>query len=359
MVRYGELEIRVSTGTTADLLGAGCAGCCGVYSAHHGGTQCHEQQVWIRLPATGGGLQVARVFEQPMAFRDHPTQPARPENRYSNRRQQERCRCRHDHRQGVPDRASSGHQVGIPTEPVANRQTVGTKDLVPELRRIIGRGLPASREAAGEVLINLRNIVARSTHPDDVYGRLDSLNETIECLLLGVDDEGLGQAARILFGVADGSKGTTLTVRRRQCAVYLQYDFDHFRKHVERRILDLVAEQIHRDLVQYRSRLGREVTAYETSRPTPPLTTKEITREEELLSRIWQHLYQVRAERIAVRLAEDDDTRRHHREIEEAAALRMNTLADEYVQTYGKTYISDGKLDYAIEGLERLVVWRV
>jgi hypothetical protein len=212
---------------------------------------------------------------------------------------------------------------------------------------------------AGEVLPNLLSIVARATHPDDVFGRLDSLNETLERLVTDLDRERLGQPARILFGIADGSRGTTLTVRRRQCAVFLQYDLDHFRKRVEGQILNLVAERLHRDLVSYRSRRRREVTGYETSRPVPLLTNNDLTREEELVSRIWRYLYEVRAERIAYRLAEDDDTRRHHRELEETAALRMNTLATEYAQTYARKYISDGKLEYALEGLEKLVVWRV
>lgn len=259
----------------------------------------------------------------------------------------------------APDRGQTGHEVGIPTEQASGRRTVGTGDLVAELRRVVRRGLPATRTTAGSLLPHLRSVVGRAVHPDDEFGRLDSLNETLERLVREMEDERLGQAARILFGVADGSRGTTLTVRRRQCAAHLEYDFDHFRKRVETRILELVAEQLHRDLVRYRSRLRREVTAYETSRPSPNLLPEDITREEELISRIWQTLYQVRAEHIAVLLAEDEGTKLEHRKIEEAAALRLNTLAAEYVETYGRKYISEGKLDYAVEGLERLVVWRV
>lgn len=259
----------------------------------------------------------------------------------------------------APDRCQTGHEVGIPTEQLANRRTANTGDLVVELRRVIRKGLPATLASAGNLLPHLRNVVGRAVHPDDKFGRLDSLNETLERLVGEIDDERLGQAARMLFGVADGSRGTTLTVRRRQCSAYLEYDFDHFRKRVETRILELVAEQLHRDLVRYRSRLRREVTAYETSRPSPNLLPEDINREEELVSRIWQTLYQVRAEHIAFVLAEDEGTRLEHREIEEAAALRLNTFALEYVDTYGRKYISEGKLDYAVEGLERLVVWRV
>lgn len=34
--------------------------------------------------------------------------------------------------------------------------------------------------------------------------------------------------------------------------------------------------------------------------------------------------------------------------MEERAALRLSELADRYVETFGKEYISDGQLDYAV-----------
>lgn len=249
--------------------------------------------------------------------------------------------------------------MGTTTEAVQGRVTVSVRALVPELRRVIRRGLPATVKAAGDVLPHLRNVVARAAQPDDVYGRLDALNSTLKRVLTEMDDDHLGGVARVLFGVTERSRGTTLTARRQQCAALLTYDYDHFRKHVETRILEAVSEALYRDLIRYRSRLRRPVTAYETSRPAPQLLDEDITREEEHLCRIWQHLYQVRAERIAVHLAASDEERLPHREAEERAALRLNELAHEYVDTYGREYISDGQLDYAVLGLEKLVVWRV
>lgn len=259
----------------------------------------------------------------------------------------------------APARWQTGHPVGTVTEADRNRVVVSLDDLARELRRVIRRGLPADLKAAGEVLPHLRNVVARATHPDDIFGRLDALNRTLERLLLELDDEDLGPATRILFGLADGSRGTTLTVRRQRCAALLDYDLDHFRKRIEGRVLQAVAQALHRDLVRYRSRLRRPVTAYETTRPVPHLTAQDLTREEELICRIWQQLYEVRAERIAVHLATGDEERLRHREVEERAALRLNELAHQYVEIYGKEYISDGQLDYAVQGLEKLVVWRV
>lgn len=248
--------------------------------------------------------------------------------------------------------------MGTVTEADRRKVTLSMDDLARELRRVIRRGLPTDLKAGGEVLIHLRSVVARATHPDDTFGRLDALNRTLTDVVRNLDDEHLGDAARILFGVADGSRGTNLTVRRQRCAALLQYDYDHFRKRVELRVLEAVAEGLYRDLVRYRSRLRRPVTAYETSRPTPQLTDQDITREEELVCRIWQQLYQVRAERIAIHLAATDEERRCHRQAEERAGLRLSELADRYVASYGKQYISDGQLDYAVQGLEKLVVWR-
>ena len=249
--------------------------------------------------------------------------------------------------------------MGTETEHATQRNTLKPEDIVRDLRRVIRRGLPVRDETTAGHLAHLRSVVARATHPDDIYGRIDSLNQTLERLVGDMSDQHLGPPARILFGIADGTNGTTLTVRREKCAALLEYDPDHFRKRVENQILLAVAEQLHRDLVRYRARLRRPVTAYETSRPVPTLARDDVTREEELVSRIWQHLYEVRAERIATLLTAGEAEQLAHREREEAAALRLGELVDTYVETYGRQFISDGKLDYAVQGLEKLVVWKV
>jgi hypothetical protein len=259
----------------------------------------------------------------------------------------------------APDRWQSGHEVGI--EPATTqRVVVSTDDLAGHLRRVIRRGLPADRRSIGEVLPHLRNVVARATHPDDLLSRIDAANDLIVRMVEEVDDAGtFGRAVGVLFGTAEGTRQTTLTVRRQHCAALLDYDFDHFRKRVERRMLDVVAEALHRDLISYRSRVRRATTAVEVARPTPTLTPAELTREDELLSRIWQHLYELRAERIALALAGDPDDRRHHEDQVERVAKHLRELTDRYVETYGRQLIPNGQLDYNIDGLEKLVVWRV
>ncbi len=186
--------------------------------------------------------------------------------------------------------------------------------------------------------------------------RLDSFNQTMERLLVDMGDDGLGPAARILFATAPGMAGTTLTTRRQHCANLLDYDFDHFRKHVETRILLRMAEELHRDLVRYRSRYGAAPPLTETS--PPPRSLPRGLHTGRTTSPASGPTYPVRAERIAVRLAETDEDRERHRQPQEEAGLRLQGLIDEYVLTYGRAEFPIGDLSYSVEGLEKLIVWR-
>jgi hypothetical protein len=237
------------------------------------------------------------------------------------------------------------------------RETISLEKVTVELRRVVRRGLPANRQSVGELLPHVTNVVARAIHPDDFFSRLDAFNELLTQLLNDLSEHDLGEAPRILFGVSDGFRGTKLTTRREHCANLLGYDFDHFRKRVETRILDTVTEAFYRDLLRYRSRVRRTTTAFETGRPTPALRDVDISQEEELVSRIWQRLYEVRAERIAGRLTERAVAQKH-RQKADRAARHLQTLVDQYVDTYGRKFIPNGELEYAVEGLEKLVVWR-
>jgi hypothetical protein len=95
--------------------------------------------------------------------------------------------------------------------------TVTPAGLADELRRVLKGGWPLTVETAGEVLPNLRSVVARSVHPDEPVSRLDALNELLARALNGLgsfDDHRC--VAPILFGVAEGFRGATLTVRNSQ-----------------------------------------------------------------------------------------------------------------------------------------------
>jgi hypothetical protein len=236
--------------------------------------------------------------------------------------------------------------------------TISLDTCAKELRGVVRHGLPVDRRTAGELLPHLRNVVARADHPDDPFSRVDAFNKLIIRLLTDLEDEPLAEAARILFAIADDTKGTNLTVRRQKCAELLQYDVDHFRKRVEAKIMAKMAEAFYRDLLRYKARTRTWATAYEVGRPRPPLDDEDISREEELISRIWQVLYELRAERIASELADSEVQAEMHRQMADLAAALLREHCARYVADYGSRFIPNGELEYTIEGLEKLVVWQ-
>ena len=142
----------------------------------------------------------------------------------------------------------SGHRVGIaamseqPATRVAGatRQTivdvaghappklkVSPDDITVELKRIVRKGLPIDLPRAGMVLPNLRSVVARSIHPDDLVSRLDALNQLLVRFLADLGDDETGHAMRVLFAIAKGSKGTNLMQRRAGAAAAIGKDPDH------------------------------------------------------------------------------------------------------------------------------------
>lgn len=248
-----------------------------------------------------------------------------------------------------------------PTQPL-DHTAVTQKQLAEELARLVRQGLPATETSAGAVLPNLKSVFARAVHPGQALSRLDALNALLPKLVGKLSDETYREAVRVLFGLAAGTRGTTLTARRRQAAATLGYNVDHFRSRVETDVVRALAEEVQRDLLRYGSRVKRAVESLEPTGDTPRLDAGHLTAEEELVSRIWQHVYGLRAEVIAhLRLAEHagyEGQAEDHRQaaLRQEAALRE--LVREYTQTYGEALIRHGEVEYAVEGLERLVGWR-
>src|SRR2546421_3843825 len=146
-----------------------------------------------------------------------------------------------------------------------------------ELRRLLRAGLPAGQAAAGEVLPNLRSVLARAVHPDVLLSRLDALNELLPRLIDQVQDETYAEAVRILFGLAAGTRRSSLTERRRRAAALLGYQVDHFRTRIEPEMLRAVAEVMQRDLLRYKSRVKRAVETLEPTGDTPKLGPEHLT----------------------------------------------------------------------------------
>ncbi len=81
-------------------------------------------------------------------------------------------------------------------------------ELVEALRPIVRRGLPVTPEVADDRLLALRGVWARSIDPDDRLYRVRGLDRLLREVLTDYpNDEGLGEAARTLFGLTEGVVG--------------------------------------------------------------------------------------------------------------------------------------------------------
>jgi hypothetical protein len=239
--------------------------------------------------------------------------------------------------------------------------SVTTDELVEWLRPILAKGLPVKERAAGP-LAQLRSVYARAVIPGEPRSRLQALNELLPRLIASLHDARFREATQILFGLAPGTRGTTLTARRRQAAAVLDYHVEHVRQRKEVELLEAVAVALHDDLLRYQSRVKRAVESEEPTGDTPQLGPEHLTHEEELVSRIWQHVYGLRAELIAVaRLSEQEEFERQvedHRQAARREEEALRNLLKEYAETYGDQLIQHGEAEFAAEAIERLVGWR-
>jgi hypothetical protein len=239
---------------------------------------------------------------------------------------------------------------------------VDAEGLAQALRRVVRYGLPLSTRAADDVLPSLRSVIARSIHPYDLASRVEALNRLLVSLIFELDDENSGGALAILFAIAEGTRGTTLQSRRDKAAGLLNYDSTHFRKRVEPRLIGELAEAMYADLLRYKRRVRRAVQAEEATGDTPTISAMDFTHEEELISRIWEHVYGLRAELIAAGRLQYEVSYHSQAEDHRQAATRtvevLRNLIAEYTDTYGTTLIQHGEAEYSIDALARLAGWQ-
>ena len=244
-----------------------------------------------------------------------------------------------------------------PTTPIASTTT---EQLATALRSVIADGLPCDGESAG-LLMQLRSIYARAVVPSDSRSRLQALNELLPRLIARLDDARYREATQILFGLAPGTRGTSLTARRRQAASILDYSAAHFRTGIEADVVHAVAVAVHDDLLRYQSRVKRASESMEPTGDTPALGPEHISAEEELISRIWRYVYGLRAELIAALRLSEQEGFEAQAEDHRQAALReqaeLRSLIAEYTEAYGKELIRHGETEFAVEALERLAGW--
>lgn len=249
----------------------------------------------------------------------------------------------------------------MPRQPLNSEPEV----LRTELRRLLRAGFPITDTSAGDVLPEQRVVIAHAQHPDERASRIAALDRVIRQLLTGLGRSPRSQAARVLFGAARGTRGTTLSFRRLEAAHLLERHEDHVRKHIEPKILDELAFALHQENLRYTPTTATsrpEIAAHED---TPVLTDDAYTEQEELLCRVWSAVYGYRAEIIAIQRRlneaqaeerEPDPDLQEHIDTGTWQLARLLTFVADYLDHYGE-HILHGDTPYNIEGLVALAGW--
>lgn len=233
-------------------------------------------------------------------------------------------------------------------------------ELVEALAIVAADGLPILEAATAGVLINLKSVYARSVVPAEPMSRLHALNELLPRLIAGLSDSNYREGVQILLALAPGTRGTNLTGRRRQCADLMGYNPSYFRGQIETKLLRAVAMALHEDLLRYQSRTKRATSGLEPTGQTPTLGPEHINHEEELISRIWQHVYGLRAETIAsIRLEDAGQSAlaEDHRQEAHLLGDTLTRLLNEYVETYGSALLRHGDVELSLGSIRRLSGW--
>lgn len=245
-------------------------------------------------------------------------------------------------------------------------------ELVKALKPVLRNGLPLDPDLDDARLLGLRSVVARAIEPDERLSRVKALDGLLQRLLAYYPDDVLSEAARVLFGLAPGSRGKTLTDRREQAARETGYEAVHFRKRIEPKILKQLAWQLHQDAQTYVPRGGDAPPALEVSGDTPyiaagDVSAKEQAEHEELLSQLWAHVYALRAvilrvERLKNWPYDETEPELSRQKLEQALAHRKKQI--EFVRLYIKRYIAaygqrvtHGETEFNADALLRLAGW--
>jgi hypothetical protein len=234
-----------------------------------------------------------------------------------------------------------------------------------ELTKVLRAGFPITDKSAGEVLTEQRVVIANAQHPAERASRVAALERVLRQILTGLGRSPRGQAVRTLFGMARGTKGTTLTFRRLEAASVLERHEDHLRKHIEPKLLDEIAFTFHQENLRYTppSSQGRPQVAAHAD--TPVLTGQSYTEQEELLSRVWSAVYGYRAEVIAIQRRlqearteerEPDPDIKEHIDTGTWQLARLLTFVAEYLDRFGEDILL-GETPYSVEGLVTLAGW--
>jgi len=245
-------------------------------------------------------------------------------------------------------------------------------ELADALQPVVASGLPVDSGLDDMRLLGLRGVVARSIDPGSRLSRIKALDDLLRRLLATYPDDVLAGAAQQLFGIAPGSRGTTLTDRRDRAARAADRSTDHLRKHIEPKIIQRVAWLLHRDSQNYIPRERATPPPLAVSGDTPvvafgDITDKDRNEHEEALSRLWAHVYALRAEilkteRLKQWPYDPTEAATSERVLQEALTARdtevrtIQILIEQYIEKYGES-IAHGDGEFSARALLRLAGW--
>jgi hypothetical protein len=234
-----------------------------------------------------------------------------------------------------------------------------------ELKKLFKAGFPLTDARVGDILTEQRVVIAHAQHPEERASRVSALDRVVRQLLNDLGPSARGQAARILFGSARGTRGMTLTARRLQAAEVLERHEDHLRKQIEPRLLEELAFAFHQENLRYKPVAEQVRPAIAAHDDTPVITEDSYTEQEELLCRVWSAVYGYRAELIATELRlrearteerEPDADLKEHLDTGTWQLARLLTFVSDYLDRYGEE-ILHGETPFNVEGLVALAGW--
>lgn len=240
-------------------------------------------------------------------------------------------------------------------------------DIVTDLRTVLKAGLPITPAMTIPALLSMRGVWARAVDPTDLLARYDAADRLVRRKLklvavAKIDRPEMPEAAQQLFGMA-GSRGKDLTKRREDACATAGYEFDHFRKRIEPKIVDQLAWLLHQDSLQYVPR-ARKHPPPEASGDTPiieeeDLADPERAEHEILLSWIWSEVYALRAGLIEREVWRGKGYADRVDAAQAEAELHLGRLLnwlDDYLAKYGER-ILHGEAEFNAEALVRLAGW--
>jgi hypothetical protein len=210
-----------------------------------------------------------------------------------------------------------------------------------DLRPLLKRGLPAAGAVIADHLLELPGVTARATTRER-DSRVTAFNTLLRQLLRRIGDPVLSVAANTLFGSVATTGGNTLTARRADAALSMGRDADHFRKHIEPRILADLAQALAADsdrMTTTRAAPPRLIPVLHPPAGLPEdMWAWEAAEHEEHIARLWAGVFALRAELLACeRLTSFDPLGQDLRDAADAALWRTGQL-HVAIRTYRRAY---------------------